>query len=61
MKKLTERQAIAKAKKQFCNDHNLTRLPKNCAISIHSRYFLGGKYVLISNRKGLTTEFYFNQ
>ena len=58
MKKLTEKQAIAKAKKQFCDQHNLTRLPKNSQISIHSRYS-GGKYVLINNRKGLTTEFYF--
>lgn len=58
MKKLTDRQAIAKAKKQFCEEHNLTRLPNYCSISIHPRY-VGGKYVLISNRKGLTTEFYF--
>lgn len=58
MKTLTEKQAIAKAKKQFCEEHNLTRLPKNCHVSIHPRYS-GGKYVLISNRKGLTTEFYF--
>ena len=60
MNKLTEKQAIALAKKQFCEEHNLTRLPKYCQISIHPRY-IGGKYVLISNRKGLTTELYFNQ
>lgn len=58
MKTLTEQQAIAKAKKQFREEHNLSRLPKNCQISIHPRYS-GGKTVLISNRKGLTTEFYF--
>ena len=58
MQNLTENQAINAAKKQFCDVHNLTRLPKNCQISVHPRYS-GGRYVLISDRKGKTTEFYF--
>jgi len=58
MKKLTESQAIKAAKKQFCDKHNLTRLPNNCQIIILQCY-VGGKYVAICDRKGKTTEFYF--
>lgn len=56
---LTVKQALKYAKEQFKEEHYCKRLPANYMWSLHPRNS-GGRYILISGGKGLTTEFYFD-